>query len=88
MGKLLGALGNLSGENLGEDASGVMEKIVDAKRATFDETGNLRVTPATEIYEAVFENWQQVEKMSGTAELTKFLDPFLGMGDWSRNTTG
>jgi hypothetical protein len=63
---------------LNEAPFGIMEKAVDAKRATFDQNDNLRSTPATELYQAIFDNWQQVEKMSGQAELTEFLDPYLG----------
>jgi hypothetical protein len=72
-GKILKAFAELN-----ESATDVMEKVTDAKRATFDNQGELHTTSATKIYQAIFDDWQDVESMSGLKELTIFLDSHLG----------
>jgi hypothetical protein len=57
------------------------EGLANAKGNTFDSKGNLKEPPLMRIYEKIFEEWPQVEAMSGPTKLCKFLEPLLNEND-------
>ena len=54
-----------------------MEGLAIAKANTFDKGGQLKAMPLRPVYQAIFSNWPKIERMSGPAELCRFLDPYL-----------
>jgi hypothetical protein len=57
------------------------EALAHAKANTFDKKGNRKELPRMAIYERIFEQWPEVEAMSGVTEFCKFLEPLLNEPD-------
>lgn len=65
-----------------EGITDILSETGNAQAKTFDKNGQLKETTATKIYQIIYENWPGIEKMSGVTELTRFLEPHLGVGDF------
>jgi len=75
--KVFGPLGDYMKARADSDLLPLFEGMVDAKRKTFDRHGCSKETTATRIYRAIFDDWTEVEELSGPTQLCKFLDSTL-----------